>query len=209
MVAYVLSSQHLDRRDWRREMHRKPLETCGLVVLRGRPHAIITDSPLLVFDAESWTRWAIHWHETEAVNAEADGDHVSAVDFSEMAQYLRDWLETHATPKRLDLPLRLRLMIKPSVVRRASLHSYLDTVMMFSSMPSASRTPDFLLYADGDMPTLFAVERMKAQLTHTGPDIKSVSLSEDKLGLLVAEECLRAEGRAVMMPRAFINGSGI
>ena len=190
-------------------MQRKPLEACGLIVLRGRPHAIITDSPLLVFDAESWARWAIHWHEIEAGNAEADGDLASAADFSEMAQYLRDWLETRTTPRLLDLPLRLRLMIKPSVVRRASLHSYLDLVMTFSSMPSASRTPDFLLYADGDMPTLFAVERMKAQLTHTGPDIQSVSLSENKLGLLVAEECHQARGRAVMIPRAFIDGGKV
>ena len=185
-------------------MQRKPLEACGLIILRGRPHAIITDSPLLVFDAESWVRWAIQWHEVEAGNAEADGDLASAADFSEMAQHLRDWLKTRATPRRLDLPLRLRLMIKPSVVRRPSLHSYLDTVMMFSSMPSASRNPDFLLYADGDMPTLFAVERLKAQITHTGPDIQSVSLSEDKLGLLVAEECLRAEAKIMMIPRAFL-----
>ena len=185
-------------------MQRKPLEACGLIVLRGRPHAIITDSPLLVFDAESWARWAIHWHEIEAGNAEADGDLACAADFTEMAQRLRDWMETCTTPRLLDLPLRLRLMIKPSVVRRASLHSYLDTVMMFSSMPSPSRNPDFLLYADGDMPTLFAVERLKAQLTHTGPDIKSVSLSEDKLGLMVEEECQRAGDIVVIIPRGFL-----
>ena len=187
-------------------MQRKPLEACGLIILRGRPHAIITDSPLLVCDAESWARWAMHWHEIEAGNAEADGDSASAADFSEMAQYLRDWLETRTIPRRLDLPLRLRLMIQPSVVRRASLHSYLDLMMTLSSMPSASRTPEFLLYADDDMPTLFAVERLKAQLTFTGPDIKGVALPPHELRHQVAEECHQAGGRAVMIPLAFSDG---
>jgi hypothetical protein len=171
----------------------------GLILVNGKAVAWTVDSPLLVLDIDAWSRTAISTFEDCASKCRSEGDEDGYGEFITMVQELEAWLSKGEISQSV-FPMALRQSIDPREVNLTNLKHYLWKVMSFGRMAHVFEDFEFFFDADAEVPTLYATERLKAQVRHTGNCVDGQTVSRDDLDNLIAEAMLRVQGALTGLP---------
>jgi len=178
------------------------LKTTGVIINRGKATAAQVDAPFLVFDADAWAACT-----RDRLLEEAAAIESTDLEFAKEARIdaaaITEWLQTHRGIVKTLPPLAIRQNIKPHVVTRDQLHSYLCKILQTGQLLSlhyAKSAAKFLLVADGPQPTLYATAEFRSALRYTGDDIKGEVVSSERLQSLIDEHLSLLQNVQDMVP---------